>query len=346
MPVSRTETVRTDDWMLLLLALSLVGSALLGCTSPSRLAVDPSAGSLEADARSAQIPSSDSLFQSCWGVRLGKGVFEMQCRDHRRFYVARYDVSSSAEQCRTVIQRVYREASLHEGPRLGLPDSSHVYRLTGMAGAEVSGSAGTKGLAVCVPHRDRGLGLLLAQQGLVPDSTYAASALMTLAYNGVPGGRVLSDTSSEVPFLGRALPVHASCEFKDAQNLSCFPNGQMNWGTFSTVDRAQKAQSLQIQASRQSAESVLSDTTIACTFEGVKTQCRRIVYRAPVSKIATLGASNVLIAFYATARVRGRPARAVCSLYRDQARSNGLAPLCQETFEVPAADTLLSRTPK
>jgi hypothetical protein len=210
----------------------------------------------------------------------------------------------------------------------------------------LSSETGSGGLAVCGPHRRGGLGLLLAQPGPGADTTAASEALTALAYHGVPPARVLPRRPEEVPLLGRTLDVHSSCELKGAQNLSCFPNGQMNWGTFSTIERARTAQHRQIEANRRSAKAVLADTTVDCTFEGVDTQCRRLVYRAPASKLATLGASNVLIVFYAVARVRDTPARAVCSFYRDQARASGLAPLCQEVFEVPAAADLMRSTPK
>ena len=338
---------RSTGRLLIICALCLAGGLFAGCTGPSRLPVDPSTGSLDASATpNRRAVSRDSLFQSCSGVALGKGVFELQCRDLHRFYVARYDGSPSSNRCRAIIHRVYRGGTLRDGPRLGLPDSVSTYRLRDLKRRDVAGEVGSTGVAACVPHRDGGLGLLLLQDGLGADSLFTAEVLTTLAYEGVPERRVLSRSPKEVPFLGRALPVHSSCELKGAQNLSCFPNGQMNWGTFSTLDRAQEAQRLQRKASRQSGAEVLADTTVGCMFEEVETQCRRLVYRAPVSKLATLGASNVLIVFYAAARVRGKPSQAVCSFYRDQARSNGLAPLCQEAFEVPAADTLMRRTPK
>lgn len=336
--------MKTHPQVFLLFGLFAGIGLLTGCTSPSRLSVDPTTASLDANAQWERAPARDSLFRSCSGVKLGNGVFEMQCRDLHRFYVARYDVSPSGETCRKIIRRVYSQATLEPGLRLGLPDSTHSYRLTGLAPPELSG--GAEGLAACVPHLHGGLGLLIAQQGLAADSVFSADALTALAYDGVPGDRVLSRTPSEVSFLGRSLSVHSSCELKGAQNLSCYPNGQMNWGTFTTLARAQRAQRLQIEASRRYAAAVLADTTVGCAFETVETRCRRLVYRAPVSRLATGGASTVLIAFYAAARVRGKPAQAVCSFYRDQARSNGLAPLCGGSFEVPTADTLLSRTPK
>ena len=187
---------------------------------------------------------------------------------------------------------------------------------------------------------------MVAQQGLAPDSAYITAALTVLAYDGAPGTSVLSRTPTKMPRLGRTLPVHSSCELRGTQSLSCFPNSQINWATFSTLSRAQEAQRLQVEASRQYADAVLADTTVGCTLEGAETQCRRLVYRAPVSRFATGGASNVLIVFYAADRAHERPVLAVCSFYHDQVQSKGLAPLCGESFEVPMADTLMRRTLK
>lgn len=290
MPVSFCLSERVSiltSQSLFVCALVLAGGLLVGCAGPSRLAVDPSQGSLDAEATPGRrAASQDSLVQSCSGVMLGKGVFEMQCRDHHRFYVARYDASPSPERCRTVLQRVYDGVTLTEGPSLDLADSTRTYRLAGMGDGGI-GPDRSPGLAACGSHRKGGLGLLLAQEGLVFDSLFATQMLTTLAHEGLPGARVLSRTPSEVPFVGRTLPVHSSCELKGAQNLSCFPNGQMNWGAFSTLARAREAQSLQIEGSRRSVEAVLADTTVGCAFEAVETQCRRLVYRAPVSRIAT-----------------------------------------------------------
>lgn len=91
----------------------------------------------------------------------------------------------------------------------------------------------------------------------------------------------------------------------------------MSWGAFSNMTLARTAQQRQIESGREQAKAVLADTTLTCTFEGVAAECRRVTYRAPISKILTLGASNMLVAFYAAAEVRG--GQAACGFYEDQA---------------------------
>lgn len=334
--------MRSD--LLFVIAL-IISTAVVGCGGPPRLALTSSEGMIDSTARPSTLPPSDSLFQKCSAVKFEGGQWQMSCTDLITYFGIRYDATFSKETCRDVL-RQYDQVSEADQEWFPLLDQAYTFRITGMSPRIKTGTSGVDGLAACIPHREGGVALLVAQRGLTFDRSAATKAITVLAFDGVPDTRTVPRRPSKTPLLGRTLKVAPSCKFMGAQNLSCFPYGQMDWGRFSSLKKARHAQDLKISEARKKASTVLRDTTVQCTFEEVETQCRWMMYEATATKIPTLGASNKLIALYAAADVRGIPAQATCSFFLDQAEPNGLALLCSESFKVPSAADLLDRHEK
>lgn len=306
---------------------------LTGCsTGYSYLALTPAEPVTENPARPQDIPTATSALADCSGVQLNEALIHLACDDAQEVYAARYDAEVEPESCQGIASDVYRGSNLVGGPALQLPDPSLTYR----ADIEASTGMGAVSAVVsCSPAPQGGLLFLTAIGRLQLDRAFYERALPAIAYDGVPASIVGSRRPDSLNFLGRALPVHPSCSLMGARNLSCYPSGQMDWSEFNSLADAQAASERRVQASVSAGATVLEDESVECEFEGVATSCRRVVFRLPISRILTLGASNVLIAYYVAEEVRGQNAQAVCSFYDDQAPEGGLAALCAESFELP-----------
>ena len=306
---------------------------LSGCsTGYSYLALSPAAPGAENPARPQDVPAATAVLTDCSGVQLDEALIHLACDDAQEVYAARYDAEIEPESCEGIASDVYRGANLVGGPDLRLPAPSLTYR------ADIedpTGLGSVSAVVACSPAPQGGLLFLTAIGGLRLDNAFYERALPAIAYDGVPASVVGSRRPDSLDFFGRALPVHPSCRLIGARNLSCYPSGQMDWSEFGSLADAQAALERRVQASVAAGATVLEDEALECTFEGVATSCRRVVYRMPVSRILTLGASNVLIAYYVAEGVRERNAQAVCSFYDDQAPEGGLAALCAESFELP-----------
>ena len=341
---------------LCLLGLALVctiGIAACSPVLPGTLEHDPSQSVLPAVSRPDSIPSSDSLLSDCSGVRFDDGTWVMQCTDLDLYRIERYRTDATPAKCREIAGKRFGSERVTPAPQ-PFPAPSFGFYLKGDVPTPVlpgsvpdsivqRSESGISGYIACAPHPKKGMMFMAAVVGLDFDSLRIPHTLTAIAYDGAPEERVMSLRPSDMPLLGRTLDVDPSCELMGAMNLSCFPYGQMNWARFSTIERARTVNELQRVSSLEAASEVLADTTVSCTFEGVETECRNTVFRAPVSKILTLGASNVLSAYYVATEVRGIPSHAVCSFFSDQAEPNGLALLCSESFEVPSSAELLKR---
>ena len=305
---------------------------MCGCSSGySRLSLDPVEADSEHPARPADVPAATAALAGCAGVRLSESLVHLACADGQEVYASRYDADVEPGSCEGIASNWYQKADLAAGPALRLPAPSLTYR------AAVRGGAGPASAVVaCSPAPQGGLLFLTAAGVLRPDSAFVSRALPAVAYDGVPAQVLSSRRPDSLDFFGRALLVHPSCELMGARNLACYQSGQMDWSEFGTLADAQAASARRVEGSVAAGATIVEDEAVGCVFEGVATSCRRVTYRMPISGVArllTLGASNVLVAYYVAERVRDRNAQAVCSFYDDQAPPGGLAALCAEAFE-------------
>ena len=312
---------------------SLWALGLAGCSAGySYLPVKPAEALAEAEAvRPRGLAPAASLLADCAGVQMSEHLIQVACDNAQEIYVARYDTEASAESCHRIATDVYRGASIAPGPTLRLPPGAIVHRIDfAMEGEAMAPSP----VVACMPAQRGGLVFLTAQGPVRFDSTFYTEAIPAIAYDGVPEQIITSRTPDSVDFFGRALPVHSSCQLMGPRNLACYPSGQMSWSPFSSMEVAQVTQDRHIQHAVEGKAKVLQDETLPCTFEGVPAQCRRSVYRMPVPRLLTFGASNVLVTYYVSAEVRGQQAQAVCSFYNDQAPEGELAALCAEVLDL------------
>ncbi|MEL6615432.1 MAG: hypothetical protein AAFQ43_06830, partial [Bacteroidota bacterium] len=248
-------------------------------------------------------------------------------------FAARYDAEPTPEAieeaCLAVTAELF-EGAVVQGPSARLPEPWATQTVR-TADAEPGGT-----LVTCSVAREGGMMVVTATPTLAPvgPETHAEP----LAWDGVPAGLVTGPRPDSVAFVGRMLPVRGSCQLMGPQNLSCAPFGQMSWERFSSLDLAQAFETEKVAQLTDLGAEIQSDERVDCTFEGEATTCRRVVLRMPFSRILSLGASNVLIAVYATGEVRGTPSQVVCSYYDDQSPEGVLAPLCREAFALSDAD--------
>ena len=339
------------------LAVLVLTVATVACSGPAPIALDPAASLMTSADRPADLAPADSLTANCTGVQYDRGQWEIQCLDLNRYFGVRFDKTFSAKSCRAILEATTsNQISSYDPDLFSEVRPSHTFRMKASSAsneaAQVSNNMSINNadaenqdaFALCVPHREGGLVALMAYPGISLDMDTAVDLMTSIVFDGLSESRLSVSRPETTPLLGRTLDVHSSCKFMGAENLSCFPNGQMDWSRFSSMEIAQQANAMKVEAAKRAAASVLSDTTVTCTFEEVETECRRILYKATRTRIATLGASNRLIALYAVANVRGIPSQATCSFFDDQARSNGLAPLCDVSFDVPSAADLMTST--
>lgn len=316
---------------------------LVGCSGvPTREL--PPVYTLNPDRPAEVAPATDAL-ADCVGVQTAPYAIELSCLDATVINAIGLNLSTAplelVDSCDRVSKRVMEDVPLVEGPDLQLPHPSLTWRTA------QDGSPAAETLVVCSPYREGGLLYTTASAfaGALPEGL-----VESIAWDGVPAPLVTSPWIDDIPFLGRVLPRRGGCRLLGAQNLSCAPNGQMSWERYSSVERAQASEDRKVAELTARGAEVQSDERVPCTFEGEITECRRVVARAPISKLLTLGASNVLVAYYATGEVRGQAAQAVCSFYEDQAPEGGLAYLCREAFTIPGVpligeEDIIGRTP-
>ncbi|MEM9998200.1 MAG: hypothetical protein AAF809_10915 [Bacteroidota bacterium] len=289
----------------------------------------PTKAASESETLAEGIAEAEAALADCAGAQLSPSVIHLGCDNAQEVYAARYDAEVEAEACEAIASDVYRGAEIVSGPDLQLPPPSFTYRTT------IDTPLGNS-LAVvsCSPSADGGLLFLTAFAKGRLDNGFYTRALPTIANEGVPASLVTSLRPDSLEFFGRALPVSGACRLMGARNLSCYPYGQMDWSGFDSLEAAQASSDQRRSASVEVGATVLEDEVVACSFEGIDTTCRKVVYRLPVSRLLTLGASNVLVTYFVEEEVRGHSAQAVCSFYDDQAPEGGLAPLCEEAFEL------------
>jgi len=327
-----------------LLVFCIAVVATVGCGGTSRLMLDSNAGVLPSTNRPPSLAPSDSLTSECRGVRFEDGQWEVQCLDMMTYIGIRYDADFSRESCRETLDPYGKRVSSLNGEGFSSVSPSYAFRIDAARIQRVSDTDAERySVALCVPHKDGGLALFMGFPVVPVDLETVRETMAAVAFDGMPATRLSPRMPRTTPLLGRSLQVPGTCRFMGAQNLSCYPYGQMDWSRFSSMDRARQVMDMKISAGKEQAASVVTDTTVACTLEGAETTCRRILYKATATRIPTLGASNRLIVYYAAARVRGTPSQVTCSFFDDQAGPNGLAMLCRESFDVPSAPSLMDQ---
>ena len=275
--------------------------------------------------------------EGCDGVQRRSTEVEFACMDGQEIRVRRYE--AGPDGCRHLMRKTAGPA-LDAPLPLGLPPAS-----VALSGQGVEGSLQAGVAAACVPQRG-GEVLVVAMVGAPLDSALVSRVLPALAYAPIPDSLVVTGQPDSLAFFGRALPVHASCRLVGARNLSCYPNGQMDWAEYSTHERAEVIVEQRIQALRLHGK-VSEEEDVACTFEGVATTCRRVVveprlnlFQRGLAWVFSAGQSLRLVVYLVAEEVRGRHAVAACSLYDDQMLSNGLTWLCMEAFSLRDAEAL------
>ena len=267
------------------------------------------------------VPIEEALSGCSSGQPIGPSV-QFACPDAQEVHVVRVRGESGDDACRRFVAEMYRADE-----RAGLS-------LAGGLPAYANASGGSEGglVAACAPHPVRGM--LVAMVGGAPlDTAFVVRTLPAVLREPLPDRLAGPRRPDSLAFFGRWLPVDPVCKPRGVQNLSCFPYGQMDWQAYSSLERAEQALDARVHhTAAERGGKVLADETVACVFEGVVATCRQVTYRLPVSKLLTLGRSNVLIANYVAQTVRGRHALAVCSYYDDQGSTTQPAPLCREAF--------------
>lgn len=284
-------------------------------------------------ARPAEVAPAAEALADCAGLQVAPYVVQFACEDAEVVFAARYDVEPTPEAisdaCLAVTAELFDGAVL-TGPAVRLPEPAATQTVH-TSESEHGGS-----LVTCSVAREGGMTVVTATPAMAPVDP--AAHVEPLAWDGVPAGIVTGVRPDSVAFVGRMLPLRGNCRLMGPQNLSCAPYGQMSWERFSSVDLARTFEAEKVAQLTRLGGEVRSDEQVECTFEGQATTCRRVVFRAPISRVLTLGASNVLIAVYATGEVRGVPSQVVCSYFDDQSPEGVLAPLCREAFALSNAD--------
>jgi len=135
-------------------------------------------------------------------------------------------------------------------------------------------------------------------------------------------------------FIGRKIKLGGTCQWMSPHNIQCPNNGQMSWSLFNSEEAAMANRDLHVEiVKNKNLTSVLEDTWVPVTFEGVQVKARKLKVKINVPKLI-MGGSNILIVYYITANVRDHYVTCALSQYTDDAADNTLAGLLQEVMSL------------
>ncbi len=144
--------------------------------------------------------------------------------------------------------------------------------------------------------------------------------------SGINDSLFLAPGRNMIDFGNRIIKIETGFKWLGPNNIYCPENGQMNWSTHPTFEKATKARDFQViqNANRKAAE-VIKRENVSINFEGSTIQALRITYKSKMPKIFWGEGSKILLVYYVVARVRSQFITCVMSHYEDQL-INGVLP--------------------
>lgn len=143
-----------------------------------------------------------------------------------------------------------------------------------------------------------------------------------------------SSEISDIDFVGRTITLGSACHWMSPHNIQCPNLGQMNWAIFDDLKSAEVFRDSRLTATKnKELLNLKEEKWITVKFEGTEVKALRTKLKVQMPKLV-MGGSNVLIAYYVTAQVRGNYVTCILSHYTDDVGADKLPPLLSEVMEL------------
>lgn len=159
------------------------------------------------------------------------------------------------------------------------------------------------------------------------DSVLEMRFVSQIIEGGIKDELFLTPGKNMIDFGNRIIKVKTNFKWLGPNNIYCPENGQMNWSTHSTFEKATKARDFQvIQNADLKAVEVIKRDNVLVNFDGSPIQALRITYKSNMPKIFSGKGSKILLVYYVVARANSQFITCVMSHYEDQLINGELPP--------------------
>jgi hypothetical protein len=304
---------------------------LFSCSSIKYGTIAPTDKPIEKWKKSPNQQKIDQIFNLAAGLQTYPYVIINDLGNGMSLYYYGFDYKAEEESYKLIRKSIKSKFGFNgdfiNGPTIDLPEPSKTYTLSTTNGDENLNIS----IAI-VPHKDNGLvGILIVDAAKNGQQTH--NEIMTnVAYHGIPSQIVQPYTNTTIK-IGNQYRRVDNCNWMDIQNISCYPDGQMNWSLNSTLSGAIDRLETQLNHILLNDDLVvMQDDSIDIMFLNKPAKMRRIIQTVDnlVFKLFVPG-SSVLYSYYVATEIdSSKYINWVGSHYEDQATSTGLSSLLEE----------------
>jgi hypothetical protein len=277
----------------------------------------------------AQTNENDKIFSNAHGLTRGTSLF---------FEVEGYDIFTCDHDDlyfdKTGIRIAKRKYKIDK-ENIGRVDSmlaiKHQYFVTDY---KITDGLNQKSVFYFIPREDNKLKVIAFSRALDRDVQIERLFVKSIIDSSVPEYVYSQPNTDSLNFAGRYLYLGGACRWMGPHNVQCPDFGQISWAEFRSIEQAEQLTELncQITASKGMGE-VLGKDKVDVIFEGVETKALKIKYKIKIPRLI-MGGSNLLIAYYVSAEIRGKNIACIMSQYTDDVNANNLAPLLGEVMKL------------
>lgn len=196
-------------------------------------------------------------------------------------------------------------------------------------------------LCYLIPETDNTMTVVLFESPNRKD-TVVEQAFMNAFFNRQLNKYIIDSWSAnEIDFAGRKIPLGDICSWISPYNVHCPSFGQISWSVFKTLEDARINNEAHLLTNNKSGMyKVLKQENVNIIFEGIPTECKRVIYKINKSKVL-LGGRNELAVYYIVQKIRGKYISCVLSHYIEDKKNYRLAPLLEEVMSIDNTDNIL-----
>jgi hypothetical protein len=272
--------------------------------------------------------SQKDIFKNSEGIQVYDYSILIDLGSPCEVLIVHYDLEPKDDSYGKIVKDIYPNSPYKAVSKFNLPKPSATFWV------DITKFLGTKAEAIVaiVPHYQNGLiGIAFSGINFV-DEKYVEQVISSIAYHGIPKNLIVETSPDSISFGNIKFKRHYSCSWMGPRNLSCYPNGQMNWSIHDSLSEANRAIKLQIDRTLSQDVKILRDDTIKVVFAGINTKARRLKLKASYPIFPFMSQSDILYAYYVATEFDGKYIHWVGSFFEDQAYPGNLAPLFYEVM--------------
>jgi len=281
--------------------------------------------------RPQSLSPNDSIFKYTEGVTVGSSHLEFDCGNLNYISIGLFDLDYTNESFNKILKILYPKSKYVEGPFFQLPIEYKSYEV--IDSPKSTSSSDEKIFVVITPDTERGL-LTYIYVGV--DEDFAKTSISSFGYDGILYKYLVSSNGDSVNVLGKKFWRHRTCKWEGARNISAYPNGQMNWSVYSSLEKANEGLKRQLDGNRKFAKKILSEDSIKVEFLGKSTNAIALKLETSFSltENVLLGGTNVLYVYYIATEINGNYVHWVGSFYEGQGSHDKLPALLYQVLKV------------